>query len=225
MYNDQHVYHRQVMLRYQLPTPEQTLAEFTSQVAAAFGESPEASDFAHFTTEVLLDYIRRTHVFYLSTKLPEIGQTIYSLSNGNAADKTLLTLLEASFTAYYRMLESHIREEETLLLPYISQLCNSLQDGPGSLSPLLLHGSQSIEAFEETHTDTEGELVQMRAIVQLYQPASENTSLYRILVSQLENFEADLNVHAFIEDEVLIPRAKQLESRLLLKLAERNGRV
>ncbi|RFM26900.1 hemerythrin domain-containing protein [Deminuibacter soli] len=225
MYFDQHIHYKQVMLRYQRPANEQAEDEFINKITLAFSESPDAAAFDHFSIETVLDYIRRTHAFYLGTKLPEIGQTIYSLSTGTDTNKELTLLLEAAFTTYYRGLEAHIKEEETFLLPYITQLYIGLQDNAGLVSPMFLHDNYSLETFEQTHTDTEGDLTLMRSLIQRYQPSAITVSPYRILISQLENFEADLNVHAFIEDEVLIPKAKIMESQLLRILAERNGRM
>jgi regulator of cell morphogenesis and NO signaling len=77
-----------------------------------------------------------------------------------------------------------------------------------------MRDNYSISRFLDEHHDTEDELRDIRQTIRLYDPPSTNESLYRILLTQLQTFEQDLCVHANIEENVLIPKARQMEKEL-----------
>lgn len=202
----------QVMQRY---LPSGVDHSFIAALLRAFEEKPFcAEDFSPFPIGMIIEYIQRTHVFYLQKKLPEIEQSILLLSGVYTSHHPILIALQDFFQEYCQDLTNHIQSEERMLLPYISQLCRStLLSGPYS-EYLLARTKYSIAGFMAAHDDTEDELKDIRRTIRLYEPPTVNASLYRILLAQLEAFERDLCVHAHIEDEVLIPRALQLEAGL-----------
>jgi regulator of cell morphogenesis and NO signaling len=213
-------FYPQVMQRYQTQPPspgEQT--DFILALLRVFDEKVfNARDFDSFPVQLVVDYIQRTHVYYLEKKLPEIEQSILLLSGQYDSQHPILAALRNFFLCYVKDLSEHIQAEESLLLPYINTLCEA-GASPLRFSRFLLHRQQySIERFLSEHHDTEDELKDIRQTIRLYEPPSTNESLYRILLTQLQVFEQDLSVHAHIEEEVLIPKAKKMEQDLDTRL-------
>lgn len=206
----------QVMQRYTNYDPLSGVDPgFIAALLRAFEEKPFcAEDFSPFSIDMIIEYIQRTHVFYLQKKLPEIEQSILLLSGLYTSHHPILIALQDFFQEYCRDLTEHIMSEERLLLPYISQLCRSTLSLGSYSEYLMARTKYSVVGFIAAHEDTEDELKDIRQTIRLYEPPTSNASLYRILLAQLEAFERDLCVHAHIEDEVLIPRALQLESAL-----------
>ncbi|HVW59700.1 MAG TPA: hemerythrin domain-containing protein [Puia sp.] len=217
----------QVMQRYQLhplPSAQPPLQpgvdnEFITTLLRSFEEkSFTAADFEPYRIGLIVDYIQRTHSFYLQKKLPEIAQSILLLSGHYESNHPILMILQTFFHRYCQDLTTHINEEERLLLPYIVKLNNAFL-APYHFSEYVMAGQRySIAQFLEDHHDTEDELKDIRETIRLYQPPATNESLYRILLTQLETFEQDLHVHARIEEDVLIPKAKKLESDLYSRI-------
>jgi regulator of cell morphogenesis and NO signaling len=205
----------------QVPPPEAN-KEFIAVLLRSFEERPFcANDFEAFPIELVVDYIQRTHAFYLQKKLPEIAQSILLLSGHYHSNHPILVVLQTFFHRYCQDLTTHINEEEKLLLPYIVQLSNATL-APNHLSAFVLTSLQySIAEFLKDHHDTEDELKDIRETIRLYQPPATNESLYRILLTQLETFEQDLHVHAQIEEQVLIPKAVSIETALHSQLQEK----
>ncbi|HEY4110695.1 hemerythrin domain-containing protein [Puia sp.] len=213
-------FYPQVMQRYisQPPSPgEQT--EFILALLRVFDEKIfNARDFDSFPVELIVDYIQRTHVYYLEKKLPEIEQSILLLSGHYDSQHPVLIALQNFFHRYVKDLSEHISAEEALLLPYINALREAGQTSLG-FSRFLLHRREySVDRFLSDHHDTEDELKDIRQTIRLYAPPKTNESLYRILLTQLQVFEHDLCVHAQIEEEVLIPKAQQMEKELNAQL-------
>lgn len=171
-------------------------------------------EYEKYSLETIIDYVRRTHSYYLSKKLLEIEQSIHILLKDYTDNHPLLQILNNFFQEYTIDLTAHIREEEKHLLPYIKNLLSLEKD---NADPEIYHtvtNNYSLQAFIDSHQDTENDLSIVRNAILQYQPPSTNQTPYRILISQLQTFERDLSVHALIEDKVLIPRAMQLENKL-----------
>ncbi|MBK5277961.1 MAG: hemerythrin domain-containing protein [Bacteroidia bacterium] len=165
--------------------------------------------FIRFPLHVIVDYLRKTHTYYLDKKLLEIEQSIHLLVNAYPSAHPLLLLLHTFYADYKRHLITHIEMEERELLPYIVKLEQVVETNEKPQSA----PSLSIEQFIHQHHDTEKDLEDVRHTILSYSPPEGNQTLYRILLSQLQVFEKDMAIHALIEDEVLLPRALLLEKK------------
>lgn len=172
------------------------------------GESLPKDFLEELSISELIGHLKLAHRYYLNTKLPEIEQSIYALYDHQTKADQLLVILCSFFIEYKEKLVEHIKLEERILFPYIEYL--------QGLKPLHQNGNVdfsdfSIHKFEVSHSNLEEDLARVRqqimeAINQLKTPLP-----FRIFVTQLEFFENDMAVHAYLEDEVLIPKVLQLE--------------
>src|SRR5258708_3196237 len=117
----------QVMLRYKIHSTEPEVnREFIAALLHSFEEKAFcATDFEPFPIEMVVDYIQRTHIYYLQKKLPEIEQSILLLSADYSSAHPVLAALQNFFHRYCQDLTEHIHEEETKLLPYIASMCRA----------------------------------------------------------------------------------------------------
>lgn len=215
---------RQVLLRYNVSQAQNLMysyeeltrlgvnAEFIFVLLGAFEDqkSFNNSAFDCFKLEVIVDYVRKTHEYYLDRKMFEIEQSIQLLLSSYPVAHPLLVILKDFYDDYRSHLSSHIEVEESQLLPYILHL-EKVNDGKASFQAY--PSVYSLNQFLVHHHDTEKELADVREAILRYSPPPTNETLYRILLSQLQTFEKDLAVHAMIEDEVLLPRAMALERK------------
>jgi regulator of cell morphogenesis and NO signaling len=167
--------------------------------------------FSKFSLEIIIDYLRKTHAYYLNKKLLEIEQSVHLLVNAYPHAHPMLLLLNTFYTDYKNHLINHIEMEESELLPYILKL-EKAAEANGKLQPPTL----TVEKFIHHHHDTEKDLEEVRSAILNYSPPEGNQTLYRILLSQLQVFEKDMAIHALIEDEVLLPRALTLEKKFVV---------
>lgn len=186
-------------------------AEFVFALLDVFEDDRSFSkdDFEKFSIDLILDYIRKTHQYYLQRKLMEIEQSIHLLMQNYPVAHPLLVILNDFFSDYKDHLTSHISVEESQLLPYIEHLAR-VEEGKASYQA---RPAYSLNTFLIHHHDTEKDLAEVREAILRYSPPLTSETPYRILLSQLQVFEKDLAVHALIEDEVLLPRAMNLERK------------
>jgi regulator of cell morphogenesis and NO signaling len=172
------------------------------------------NEYQKFSLDIIIDYIRRTHKYYLSKKLYEIEQSIQILLKDYEGNHPLLQILNTFYNEYTTDLKEHIRIEERDLLPYIKCLLEYERGLLDREKYLQARKNYSLQQFIDSHHDTEKDLSDVRQAILNYQPPKTNQTPYRILTTQLQAFEKDLSIHALIEDKVLIPRAMELEQKL-----------
>lgn len=142
-------------------------------------------------------------------------QSIQLLLQDYSDDHPLLHILHAFYSDYKTELSLHICEEENHLLPYVDYLLHADNQGCDLREFYRQTKRYSMRDFEDDHHDDhEMELLEIRRTILLHQPPPTNGTPYRILLQQLDNFHRDLVVHGLIEDRVLVPRMKEMESRL-----------
>ncbi|HAR20307.1 MAG TPA: hemerythrin [Cytophagales bacterium] len=157
--------------------------------------------FKTFPIPIILDYLQKTHHYYLNKKLLEIEQSISNLRN-QLPENHLLPFLENFFVWIKENLTFHIRMEEEQLFPHILALYLKVKDKKGF----------SIQQFIENHADTvELQLSEVKKHIVRAQSSVSEIFPFRVLLKQLDEFEKDLRIHAKIEDEVLIPISLELE--------------
>lgn len=187
-------------------------ASFFVKLAQAYidPDSVQIENFQAFSVPVLVDYLRRSHTYYLNDRLPKMGQYIHQLLANYPQGHPLLRIMGNFFTPYCQHLEKHIEEEETNLFPYALDLHQNVQRE--SPYPSILMSAYSVLDFAQHHDDTEDELQKVRNLIARYDPPRTNKSPYRMLSNLLRHFEEDLQIHALIEDKVLVPKLWKLET-------------
>lgn len=152
-----------------------------------------------FPTDLIIDYLERTHTYYLEKLLPEIEQTLFEwIRSTGGAHPIPLYLLE-QFGAYRSDLEAHIADEEARFFPYVKQLLAGERSG-----------DYSLQEFVEEHEHHDDHLVRMRELIGKAQQSGMQVLPYRVLLSKLELLERDLQVHALVEDEVLVEKVRRM---------------
>ncbi|MBX9850608.1 MAG: hemerythrin domain-containing protein [Cytophagaceae bacterium] len=166
-----------------------------------------------FSIYCIIDYLRRTHRYYLNKLLPQMEQSITQLTKKFGLSHPDLVLLTSIFLKYKNELENHIQSEETKLFPYIENLLKAKQHGKQYFNPGFK--GYSVKQFMSEHHDNEISLPAIRKIIHDNSPLTALPMPYRIFLIQLELFEQDLLIHAKVEDDVLIPKALLLEKYVI----------
>lgn len=161
-----------------------------------------------FPLSVILDYLHKTHGYYIRKRLLDIEQAI----TVSYPDPVISSYLQTFFVEFKEKLVAHISEEENVLFPYIRTIEKFLTNQIKEEELMLAMQSFSIEHFEERHNhDIENSLQEIRRHIIEFCKDVSDLFPYRILLRKMESFEFELRVHARVEDEVLIPVVRLLE--------------
>lgn len=172
----------------------------------------------HYDIPVVLDYLKRTHRYYLGKRLFELESSVQEVCAENYKDHYLQKLLQNFFTEFKTELWEHIELEENFLFPHIDFLQNA-QKGYCSIEVKRKLKNFSAEKFISDHNDdSEKQLLELFEVLDYLFPQTNFLSPVSVLKQQLRCFEKDLHIHALVEDEVLIPKVLYIEKSLISAL-------
>lgn len=219
--NFEQTYDQLLNLRFELineittNTELKPTSDFYMDLLAIFHapEKFEVSTFSQYPLEVVLDYLRQTHRLYLKKYFSDIEASIDAISSETATLRSIKALAKNFFFGFRDHLAAHIKEEETDLFPYIDVLVRT--DRTKEEVPPVLHQQNPLHVIADHNDDLEEDLSQfIKALEEIHQAHQESFG-YRMLMTRLHLFEHDLRIHGRLEDEVLIPRALELQQEVL----------
>jgi regulator of cell morphogenesis and NO signaling len=182
-------------------------------------EKPFSKDnLFHYDIPVVLDYLQRTHRYYLGKRLFELESSVDEVCAENYKDQYLQTLLQNFFTEFKTELWEHIEMEENFLFPHINFL-QTAKEGFSAIETKRKLKNFSAQKFTADHNDeSEKQLSELFDILDYLFPQTNFLSPVSVLKQQLRCFEKDLHIHALVEDEVLMPKVLVLEKNLIATL-------
>ncbi|MBN8603261.1 MAG: iron-sulfur cluster repair di-iron protein [Planctomycetes bacterium] len=155
----------------------------------------------------LTDHIEATHHAYLREELPRLDAMTDKVARVHGdKDRRLLTMRKA-FLALKAELEPHMMKEERILFPIIRQLESSAvrqEFHCGSVA-------NPIRQMEHEHDLAGNALAVLNESTDGYIPPDWACNTYRALLDSLARLEADMHQHIHKENNVLFPKAIQLE--------------
>jgi regulator of cell morphogenesis and NO signaling len=108
---------------------------------------------------------------------------------------------------------AHMQKEEIIVFPYIERLERSRNGGATLERPFFQSVRNPIQMMMNEH-DAAGNLAkQIRVASSDYTPPAGACASYLRLYSQLHKFEAGLHQHVHLENNILFPRAMEMEDR------------
>jgi regulator of cell morphogenesis and NO signaling len=157
----------------------------------------------------LIRHILDTHHAYLRGALPKLSQLVQNASPGEA--------LQAIAQVYRELrseLESHMWKEEMVLFPLIEGM--EASETSGQPAPPSHCGSvrNPIRVMESEHVNAKHALAELRRLTGGFSAPAGASADSRNLLAGLAELETDLHSHIHLEDDILFPRAGELESRL-----------
>lgn len=162
----------------------------------------------------LTAHIVGVHHQYVLQALPMLNELTIKVARVHGERHPELIEIAQHFYAIAQELQMHMQKEEHILFPFIEKMAAARQEERPLPTPMFGSVSNPIHMMESEH-ESAGEA--MEAIRQLsadFTPPAEACTSYRVLFAKLEEFERDLHRHVHLENNILFPRALQLEQQL-----------
>lgn len=164
----------------------------------------------------LCDHIERTHHAYLRDELPRLTGLIEKVVNAHAERHPELREIQQEFGALRSELEPHMMKEEQVLFmkeeqvlfPAIRRIERSQQAAAFPFGSV----ANPIECMLHEHDAAGSALDQLRRLTGGYEPPEGACSTYRAMLDGLDQLERDMHEHVHKENNILFPRAIELES-------------
>jgi regulator of cell morphogenesis and NO signaling len=186
------------------------LAEVTqSNLPSAAGLAFQNASLPELITHILDTH----HVFTKSEmdRLQALADKVLAAHGGNHPE---LVHLDELLTRLCADLKPHMFKEEQVLFPYIMNLSAAAdQKRPAPFAPFGTVNNP-IRMMMREH-DTAGEILrELRAVTSDYTVPADACISYQTLYQALENFEKDLHQHIHLENNLLFPKALDVETAL-----------
>jgi regulator of cell morphogenesis and NO signaling len=177
------------------------------------GRTGEVSgpDWSTAELSALCDHIETVHHGYLRTVLPELALMLEKVLHAHGAAHPELAELRQVFASFWGELYCHMQKEEKIVFP----MCRALAEGSTPEGPLLRSGTvhSPIAVMVQEHEAAGDELGAMRRLTRDYSPPEGACATYRGLLAGLAELEADMHLHIHKENNILFPRAMEVEER------------
>ncbi|HZB47235.1 MAG TPA: iron-sulfur cluster repair di-iron protein [Pyrinomonadaceae bacterium] len=189
--------------------PLDEVERLLEQAGDASGEAPAGAPSGTLTE--LIDYILDKHHTFTRDEMERIDALAEKVASKHGGNHPELASVRSLFRRLCDDLRPHMLKEENILFPYVKQLEQAAADGrPRPRAPFGTVGNPvRMMMFEH---DTAGDLLrEIRAAAGDYRLPEDACMSFRALYEALEGFEKDLHQHIHLENNVLFPRAIELE--------------
>jgi regulator of cell morphogenesis and NO signaling len=165
--------------------------------------------------DLIIDYLRNTHEYYLEIKVPEIQGHIDEMEeNASSRQQKSIMHLNSFFREYTQELREHLSREDNSVFPYILALqeAHDSKDVSEELYREIL--KEPIRIYEKNHDNLEIKLSDLKNLIIKYLPPISSKDCRKLLI-ELFRLESDLENHSRIEEKVLIPKVGVIENEIL----------
>lgn len=179
--------------------------------AASGGEKP-AQDFAAKSLTGLCAHIVATHHEYVRRELPRLAALADKVVNRHGGTHAELPVIQATLGRLGEELTQHLAKEEVVLFPYIGKLERAVAEGGGKPKGCFGTVSNPIAMMTQEHDDAGMLLEVLRSKSNQYTTPEGACPTYHAFYDGLREFEQDLHQHIHLENNVLFPRAIEMEA-------------
>lgn len=171
--------------------------------------------FESWPLDLLAGYIENKHHSYVRRKSEEILPLLDKICSVHGEQHPELFEIKAEFNASVRELSDHMKKEEKILFPYIISMVLTKKEGLNLTTPAFESVKNPLQMLKEEHL-VEGERFRkIRELSNDYLLPKDSCNTYRITFELLKEFEQDLHLHIHLENNILFPKAIELENELL----------
>jgi len=165
----------------------------------------------HFALDELADYIVDRHHRYVQGASPAIRQALsLAVDHWGAAHAPLLAV-QALFDELADELDSHMAKEEHILFPAIRDLVEARRRHRPSMPAAFATLLYPIRAMESEHARARQLVAELQRETEHYAAPPVADDAGRDCYRQLARFDADLDTHIHLENDILFPKALDLE--------------
>jgi len=181
-------------------------------IIQAQGEN--TTDYKSWPLDLLADYIEKKHHRYVVEKTAEILPYLDKICRVHGERHPELFEINEHFNKTAGELAMHMKKEELILFPFVRKMAKVKQENTKLEAPHFGTVENPIQMMMHEHT-TEGERFRkIEALSNNYTPPADACNTYRVTFSLLKEFEADLHLHIHLENNILFPKAIELEQHL-----------
>jgi regulator of cell morphogenesis and NO signaling len=192
------------------------LADVTKALEHASAPSDRSQiNLASGSLAELIDHIVRTHHKFTRAEINRLQALLDKVVSVHGANHPELSDIRETFHGLAQELTLHLMKEENILFPYIVRMEESGLQGEAVAPPPFATVQNPVRMMMQEHDGAGEALRQIRLASHEFSAPQDACISYQTLYQALQAFEADLHQHIHLENNLLFPRAVEMEEQML----------
>ena len=191
-------------------------AEVVKQLEAAERAVNPGDKLRDWQTESLASlsaYIIDTHHYFTKQELARLEKLLDKVCSRHGENHPELFSLRGAFEHLKQDLIPHMLKEEQVLFPYVARMEEAVSEGRAVPPPFFVTVQNPVRMMTSEHETAGDLLAEMRRLTDGYTVPPDACISFQTLYQALREFEADLHQHIHLENNILFPRAVEMESQ------------
>ncbi len=160
----------------------------------------------------LIAHIVARHHAFVKHELPRLALLAQKVVNRHGSRLAELPAIAAILTNLDEELTQHLAKEESILFPYVASLEQSLSFGTAKPHGCFASVASPIAMMTQEHDAAGTLMAEIRRLSGNFTTPQDACPTFHAFYDGLRDFEQDLHQHIHLENNILFPRAVELEA-------------
>ena len=187
------------------------VAKLQKELDEAVRSKGENIDFNSWSLKLLADYIEETYHTYIREKIPALLEFLGKIAEVHGKNHPELLEIFDIFSQSSMDLVMHLQKEEKILFPIIRELSDARKSGKPFEESHCGSIRNPIAVMKEEHVIEGGRYDKISKLSGGYAVPADGCNTYRAAYEMLDEFEQKLHEHIHLENNILFPKAIELE--------------
>jgi regulator of cell morphogenesis and NO signaling len=180
--------------------------------AAAMMTGPVVENWADKSLESLSSHIVATHHAYVKRELPRLAQLAQKVVDRHGSTRAELPAIAATLSQLDEELTQHLAKEEAVLFPYVASLEKSVSLGTAKPHSCFGTVANPIAMMTREHDAAGTLMAEISRLSGTFTTPEDACPTFHAFYDGLREFQQDLHQHIHLENNILFPRAIDLEA-------------
>ncbi len=177
--------------------------------------SSDNQRYSEWDLNFLAQYIVNNHHTYVKNAIPNIATHLEKVFNAHGEKYSYISEVQKEFRLVANEMISHMAKEEKILFPLIRYLVDTKNFSEKPKSGGYGTIKNPIRQMEAEHVSAGSAMEKIRALTDNYSLPQDACTTFQTTYKELDEFEKDLHKHIHLENNILFPRAIELENILV----------
>lgn len=179
---------------------------------AAEREPSPAADWSQAPLAALAQHIVEKHHGFIVIETTRLEGLFIKVCAAHGARHPELAVMQATFSEMAAELRTHMMKEERILFPYLSAMEQAVIQKRAVPQAMFGSVGNPVRAMMKEHDIAGESLRALRRASGRYRAPEDACVTYRELYRSLEAFAAGMHTHVHLENNILFPRALEMEA-------------
>lgn len=185
-----------------------------TELDAAIKKRDDKPDYNSWSLTLLINFIKHSHHIYVRAHLPELVN-ICEFLHIEHKNETMSEIYRLCLLLNTELI-AHLNKEEIVLFPYIFQLQKQADNKELPAQKIFDSVNTPINMMMIEHESSDDIIAEMTKLISVISPKIKNKMQFHIFCDMFNKFKDDLITHIHLENNILFPKAIELEKQNLL---------